>query len=357
MRRGLHSTGSPERRDGADQRPLRGTIRRCVGMLPGILVLGFLSAVRADDTRKVTLSTVKCRSIAMGGAFTSVRDDLSSLDFNPATFTLENSVDESVLHVFLNPLGPLLLLKNADELKTWTSAPAYLFQGVAISLRRIQIGLSFGTETLSDSGRLSRVDWFNGKDFQRNSHSSLGFSFTLAPRVSLGLAGEMSIREGQWKKARFGYRYGLQIYPRENLSVGMFYIDFPRTFEKERLVLERLDDATLNVGIAYSPFSWSRLACDIRNVSDDGRDVVREPHFGLEIAPWRHLSVETGYYRIWNRGADVYSVGIGILDQHAWIQSGRRYPFPRLVLRSAFVLERDDAGSTGWFFLSGSIRL
>jgi len=323
----------------------------------GLMVLVALAPARADEIRKVTLSTIKCRSMAMGGAFTSVRDDLSALDFNPATFGLEDRVDESRIHVFLNPLGPLLLLKNTRELKAWASAPAYLFQGLGFAFRRIHIGLSFATETLTDTERLNRTGWFDGKDFQRDSHSSLGFSFALAPRVSFGLAGEMSVRDGGWKKAKFGYRYGLQIYPRENLSVGMFYIDFPRSYEKERLMLERLDDATLNVGIAYSPFPRMRLACDIRNVSDEGKDVVREPHFGLEIVPWRHLSVESGYYRIRNRKMDVYSVGIGILDQHAWIQSRRPHAFPRLVFRSAFVLESDAVGTNGWIFLTGSVRL
>jgi hypothetical protein len=332
-------------------------IRPGSGVILGLLALGILARVRADEIRKVTLSTIKCRPVAMGGAFTSIRDDLPALDFNPATFGLEDRMDESRVHVFLNPLGPLLLLKNTDELKTWTSAPAYLFQGLGVALRRIHIGLSFATEALTDTGRLSRVDWFDGKDFQRNTSSSLGFSFALAPRVSFGLAGEMSVRDGKWKQAKFGYRYGLQIDPRENLSVGMFYIDFPRTYEKERLILERLDDATLNVGIAYSPVAPVRLACDIRNVSDEGKDVVREPHFGLEIVPWRHLSVESGYYRIRNRKMDVYSVGIGILDQHEWIQSRSQYAFPRLVFRSAFVFERDAAGTRGWFFLTGSVRL
>jgi apolipoprotein N-acyltransferase len=322
-----------------------------------LLIPILFAPARAEEIQKVTLSTVKSRSIAMAGAFSSVRDDLAALDFNPATFGLEDRTDESHGHVFLNPFGPLLLAKNAGELKYWPSALGYVFQGIGVSLRRIQFGLVFGNETLAEKKRLSREDWFGGSGFQRNSHSSIGFSLALAPRVSLGAAGELTVRDGHWARAKFGYRYGLQIHPRGNLSVGMFYIDFPKSYERERLTLERLDDATLNVGITYRPFPWIQLAGDMRNVSDEGKDVVREPHFGFEVVPWRHLSVQGGYYRIWDARKDVFSMGIGLLDQHAWVRSGRPYASPRLVFRSAIVLENDLNGSVGWFFLTGSVRL
>jgi len=327
------------------------------GPVVSLLILVLSASGRAGEIQKVTLSTVKSRPIAMAGAFTSVRDDLAALDFNPAAFWLEDGPDEIRGHVFLNPFGPLLLAKNAGELRYWPSAIGYVFQGIGVSLKRMQFGLVFANETLAEKNRLGRLDWFGGRGFERNSHSSVGFSLSLAPRVSLGAAGELTVRDGHWSAAKFGYRYGLQIHPRSNLSVGMFYIDFPRTYERERLTLERLDDATLNVGITYRPFPWIQMAADMRNVSDEGKGVVREPHFGCEIVPWRHVAVQGGYYRIWDIRKNVFSMGIGLADQHEWVQSRRHYTTPRLVFRSAIVLENDGKGSIGWFFLTGSVRL
>jgi apolipoprotein N-acyltransferase len=335
--------------------PRRGAVKSGLFLL---FLFPFLhSQVRADEIRKLTLNTVKSRPVAMAGAFSSVTDDLAALDFNPAAFRLEDRPDESRVHVFVNPWGPLLLLRNAGRINSWAAAPAYIFQGIGVSLRRMQFGLVFANETLGEKERLQRDDWFDGRDFQRNSHSSIGFSLALAPRVSLGAAGEMTVREGRWAAAKFGYRYGLRILPRSNLSVGIFYIDFPDSYARERLILERLDDATLNVGITYQPFEWVLLACDMRNVSDEGKDVVREPHFGMEISPWRHVSLQGGYYRIWDEQKNVVSMGIGLLDQHAWLHRSRPQQAPRLVFRSAWVFETGRGGSVSWFFLTGSVCL
>jgi hypothetical protein len=310
-----------------------------------------------SEIRKVLLSSVQSRPIAIGGAFMSVRDDLAALDFNPANFSLGNPAEGSRINVFLNPLGPLLILKNHGDLKTWASPLACIFRGIGFSSRRINAGLLFGEESLTDSLRISSHSWFEGKGFQQNSRSSIGFSLALAPRVSLGAAGEIFVRGGKWEKAKFGYRYGLRICPRSNLSIGICYFDFPKTYEKERLLLERIDDATLNVGISYAPSSWLTFASDIRNVSDDEKTVVREPHFGAEITPCHHVSIQSGYYRIRSEKKDVFSFGIGLLDQHSWFQSNPQAAPSRTVFHCTWVMEKDRFGKTDWFFLTCTVKI
>jgi hypothetical protein len=309
------------------------------------------------EIHKATLSCIQSRPIAMGGAFMSVRDDLAALDFNPANFSLGNPPEKGGFSVFLNPLGPLLIIKNHDELKTWASPIAYVFRGIGFSWRRIDAGLLFGEEPVTGAARSVRTGWFAGNGFQADSRSSIGLSLALAPRVSLGAAGEIYVRDGSWRKARFGYRYGLRVAPRDNLSIGICYFDFPKTYEMERLIIDRIDDATLNVGISFSPFSWLEAALDVRNVSDDGKAVVREPHFGLEVKPVRHVSIQSGYYRIRSEKKDVFSFGLGLLDQRSWFRSNQQSAPSRCVLHASWVVEKNRLGRATWFFLTCTIKI
>ncbi|MDM7926924.1 MAG: hypothetical protein QUS35_13030 [bacterium] len=311
----------------------------------------------AGDLRTSVLNTFKTRPLAMGGAFASVEDDLSALDFNPAAYRLGEGPEEIRVHAFLNPAGPVLLLANASRIDSWIPALSGVVQGVGCALGRFHGGIAFAGEMPAVRDRSKSPGFFDATDFGRDSNTDFGFSFHLAPKVSLGAAGEMAVREGAWRRARFGYRYGLLLRPRADLSFGMCYFDSPKGNAADRVPLERLADATLNIGAAYAPAGWLRLALDVRNVSDEGKEVVREPHVGLEIVPFRHLALESGYFRIRGDGGETFSAGLCLLDQHAWIRPDRPHAGPRWVLRSALVESRGPAGRSRWVFLTGTLSL
>jgi hypothetical protein len=335
--------------------PGRMVLRSCVCLL-AVIAAPFSPAV-ADDWRASVLNTFKTRPLAMGGAFTSIEDDLSALDFNPAAFRLEEGPEDSRMHAFLNPAGPVLLLANANRIDSWIPALSCVVQGLGWACGRLHAGVAFAGELPATRMRKNPPGVFNAEGFGSDPNTDFGFSFQLAPKVSLGAAGEMFVREGHWRNARFGYRYGLVMHPRSDLSVGMCYFDFPKGSAGDRVVLERLDDATLNIGAAYTPFPWMRLSGDVRNVSDGGKEVVREPHVGFEILPFRHLAVESGYFRVRGDGGETFSVGICLLDQHAWIRPDRPHSGPRWMLRSALLDENGLSGRKRWFFLTGTICL
>jgi hypothetical protein len=326
-------------------------------VLAGVLIAAAFRPASADDFFTSVLNTFKTRPLAMGGAFTSIEDDLSALDFNPAAFRMEEGPEDSRLHAFLNPAGPFLLLANAGRIDSWIPALSSVVQGMGWSGGRLHAGVAFAGEMPASRMRLNRPGFFDADGFGLDSNTDFGFSFQLAPKVSLGAAGEMFVREGRWRDARFGYRYGLEMHPRADLSVGMCYFDFPKGAAGDRVVLERLDDATLNIGAAYTPVSWMRLSGDVRNVSDEGKAVVREPHAGVEIVPFRHLALQSGYYRIRGNGGEMFSFGLCLLDQHAWIRPDRPHRGPRWMLRSALMNGNGPSGRTRWIFLTGTVCL
>ncbi|HEX9934014.1 MAG TPA: hypothetical protein VGB38_02355, partial [bacterium] len=263
-----------------------------------------------DAKRMVTLGTVKTRAVSMGGAFTSVRDDLAALDFNPAAFTLDPYGGDAGIFVFLNPLGPWLAVKNR-RLYSDPSVPIGLcLRGLGFSAGRIDAGVLLGEESLHGDWNLDRRDPFDATGYETERNVDFGLSFALTQRAALGVSGEMLLRRPDWRKAKLGYRYGLIVQPRTNFTVGLFYADFPEGFNRDRADLESLADETLNVGVSYKPWTFALLSFDIRNVSDEEQSSVREPHMGVELVPFRHLALRGGYARTTDGKQETFSCGV-----------------------------------------------
>ena len=313
---------------------------------------------RASDTRYVTLSTIKARAVAMGGAFVTMTDDLAALDFNPAGFSVLTSQEGLGFSAYLNPMGPLLLAENMDRVSGWDTALGWLVKGAAFRVGRLQLGVLFGEESLGDVERLARSRFLGGNAYIDHRSTSFGFSLALAERVSLGMAGELYQRRVDSRTTfSLRYRYGLILKPRANLSVGICFVDLPQEYQEDRMALERLPDETLNVGISYAPVRFFTLALDVRNVSDEGKGAALEPHAGFEFVPWRHAALRGGYFRDWDGRIDSYSVGLGIFDWNMLFPEHKRFLHPSPALNVSMVWQTGSGTTFRWFFLSMLVRV
>jgi hypothetical protein len=290
-------------------------------MKRAFFIICFAASVFGQDAdRLVNLATVKSRPLAMGGAFASMKGQLDALDFNPAGFDLGFPGRPRKWTIFLNPAGAVLAVAERGACSDWTVPAGLIVRGFGVSVSRLRAGILLGEESLSDESRLSRDRFWDCTDYELRRNAAFGFSFDLAPKVSIGASGEWFIRGQSWGSAKAGYRYGMMLRPRSNVSVGLCYADFPEDYPWDRLALERLSDETLNVGVSYKPASWLDLALDIRNVSDEDKPAVREPHIGMEIRPWAFSSLRAGYYRTRRASEQVLTAGLGLgFDLSEWI--------------------------------------
>ncbi len=306
----------------------------------------------------VTLSSAKARPLSMGGAYVSVENGLFALDFNPATFS--SNIVEREIHfsVYFNPLGPVSIVENWNRISGWDDRLGLLIYGMAFSYDRIRMGILWGEEALTDQRRLTRSCFFDGTAYPVQKNSNIGFSFFLNPRVSLGAVGEIFHREKNGKEhIQWGYRYGIVIKPRDDLSVGLCFCNFPNEYKEDRILLERLADETLNIGISYSPWKAVMAAFDIRNVSDEGKRVVREPHIGFEVNPVTFVSLRGGYYREWEGEEETFSIGIGL---HNWqsISSADPVFFDSFLRLDTSMLWQCQLGEIDrWFLLSCVLKI
>ena len=314
--------------------------------------------LHGGDTRLVTLSTVKARALAMGGAFVSVEDGLAALDFNPATFTLAPVTARGHCAAFLNPTGLLAIRENRGENVGVDVMLGWLFHGVGVAAGRWTFGILWGEESLADKDRVKRNGLFDGRGYHAQRNASMGISLRLAPRVALGLAGEAFIREeDQSSSWTFGYRYGIMLKPKHTLTVGLCFYDFPNAYKNDRMNLERLADETLNIGVCYSPWEFLSLAMDVRNVSDEGKGAVREPHLGFELKPSRRFYFRGGYFRERGGRAHTYSVGVGFKASR-WDNSLERFFLnPAFGIHMTFLWEKLQTGVDHWLIISCLLKI
>lgn len=305
----------------------------------------------------MTRNTIKARSLGMGGAFIAIEDDIASMDLNPAAFKTYTQTSRTQVSVYFNPLGPILVLKNWSEKKDWDIPVSWMLRGVSLTSGRFNVGILLGEESISTHEQSSQMGFFDGSGFNVRRNSSIGFSLALSPLVSVGIAGEMFIRETDTKKSiELGYRYGVMIRTQSRINVGLCFVDFPNNFREDRLELERLADETLNVGVSYTPWQFLKLSVDVRNVSDDGKGAVREPHIGFEFLPIMHLALRGGYYREKGGNQEALSLGLGLLDWNRVLAEGRRFSNVSFGLNAAYIWQWIDGVERKWFALSSMVR-
>ena len=145
--------------------------------------------------------------------------------------------------------------------------------------------------------------------------------------------------------------------PRSNLTFGLCYFDFPNDYEKDRMVLERIGDETLNIGVSYSPWKLLTLILDVRNVSDEGKGAVREPHMGIEIIPIKHVTFRGGHYRDREKNENTFSLGMGFLNWNSILPKERSFMHPTFSLNTTVLWQRNDQLINRWFLLSCIMRI
>ena len=334
----------------------------CIVNKKWIVITAFLAGIVGGSLRAqtgfVTMSTVKARSLAMGGAFVSVMDDLAALDFNPAGFSVKTVQEGFRFSAFFNPLGPALMISHLDRVPVWDATLGWVLRGVTFKYGNVQFGILFGEENLGSRERLERPCLFDGEGYEEQRNTSFGISFAPAQRVSLGIAGEIFFRRNDQGEMYhgLGYRYGVIIKPGQAVNVGICYVDFPEAYQSDRRSLERLADETLNVGMTYAPWQRLLLSLDFRNVSDEGKGASLEPHVGFEVIAWRHTALRGGFFRNVDENVNTVSLGIGLFDWNLLFSKYLRYAHSTFLMNSTLVFELEGLRRR-WFLLSMVLRV
>lgn len=322
-----------------------------------LLLLSVYSLSFGSENDYFITNSLKTRPLALGGAYLSVRDDIFAMGYNPASFSASPLGGDIRFSIFLNPAAIPAVACNVKDFEKADIPLGLLVHGLSISYKKINIGIIVGEETITNISRLKNKKITALSDYSINRKSSLCVSLELASRVSIGIAGDCFYRSlDNMHITKFGYRYGIWIKTLKEICLGLCFFDLPQQFSEDRLELDRFDDETLNIGFSYSPWNFIQFALDIRNVSEDKKTATGEPHLGINLIPWRHLSLQGGFFQE-DKNCKVFSFGIGLLNEDFIISEEHRLQQDEFILNAAFILKKGVLETDRWFMVSSVIRI
>lgn len=336
----------------------------------GMFILaGGVAQGAAQDRYYVTLSNSRARALAMGGAVTAVVDDIASLSYNPATFSLFRDRERPRFVVVFNPVLPVVSYDQEDHfdinrstaLKALFEAFQYLVKSVGISFNRFDIGFLLYEEQIM---RRTGDRFFNGEGFTDNQYHVGVACLKLSDQVSLGVSGSLiRSKVGDALEQGSGLSYGIFVRPNRLYQVGVMYYNISDNIHSHRRLFERLADESLNAGIALMPWRGVTLSVDVRNLTETDKPEnfgLQEFHLGFELHRIDHLTLRAGFYRERNGVKDytyVYSMGIGLVDLNVLLPFERRFDHHTPLVSYTMLIEDTPDISTYWHMLSLGIRL
>ncbi|MBI5777890.1 MAG: hypothetical protein HZA49_00340 [Planctomycetes bacterium] len=310
----------------------------CLFIFSLLILAPIAPPLLGQDSDLTFLSTLKARSMGMGGAYMGVSYKTESMLWNPAGIQMPPHPDQpGRVHTNLLAapfvatglggmiLGGMIEGDGVDELGNEYPTPmtdqAMEGFGVALpfffksgSLRNDAGTLVFAAnvvedvlpyETLDKNKRASRdMDVFDNLGYQ------LGMRARITPQFSVGAtAGLYHLYENGGHTSAGTLTMGTMYSPMERLSLGLSYFDFTPGAKDVLLPMERIVDRSTNLGLSFRPDDDTEVAFDVRNLLNDEAEAYGERHIGVERKLVRWLTLRAGYYKQNNTGADVTSFG------------------------------------------------
>jgi len=313
-----------------------------------------------------TLSTTKARPLGMGGAYTSVEDDIISASYNPATLTLYEFDKDYRLTIYLNPIAPTTLYYErfvSDQQKKQNNkqifkTAALFMKSLVFTGKFIDLALIFNEQILDKNYLLNQKKFFQNCDLWENSYHTFVTRVKLADRVSLGASGSLYVKRNNDKVQKgVGFSYGILLKPSTRMNVGLAFVDYPNDIAEVRLSLERLVDQTMNIGISYKPTTSTTFSFDLRNLTEDNRKSVREVHLGFEQQVFSILAFRGGYFQERFAEMRTFSAGIGLFDSNLMFADDNDYNHSQFMLNYSLVYQKNKSQVFYWHVLSLLIRI
>jgi hypothetical protein len=331
-----------------------------------LIFFGITSNGLSQQNYFFTLSTTKARPLAMGGAYTSIEDDIFSANYNPATLSLYQMDKEYRLTLYLNPIAPTTIYyenlrhdrQNKQNNNQFFKTAALLMKSLVFTGRFIDLALIFNEQILDKTHLLNQKKFFQNGDLWENSYHTFVTRMKLADRVSLGASGSLYMKKINDEVQRgVGFSYGILLKPSTRMNVGVAFVDYPNNIPDIRLPLERMVDQTMNIGISYKPTTTTTLSLDLRNLTEDNRRSVREMHLGFEQKVISILAIRGGYFQ--ERFADTrtFSGGIGLFDSNLMFSDINRFNHSQFILNYSFIYQKSKNQVFNWHVLSLLIRI
>jgi hypothetical protein len=235
-----------------------------------------------------------------------------------------------------------------------------LVHGLAYGDRSFQLAALIG-EAAASPYTTSDDEFLDAQDYSSNQYSLMAGRVQFADRVAIGGSVGFYYRD-QTTGRRWGtgWSYGVTVVSGRNIRVGLSYWSFPKHMSDYRAEPERMVHEAVNLGVSYqSPFG-TLLAMDVRNLGEESRTPIRELHVGIEQKFLQWLALRGGYFqdRTDQRNIrNLWSAGIGVLDQNLWRALRGRMQEPDWALQYGVMLRKQTPQDVYYHTVTFLIRL
>jgi len=325
------------------------------------------SSVFAQQDLYLTLNTNKARPVAMGGAYSSIEDNIVSATYNPASLNLYQIEKKIRLTFFFNPITPTVFFyedlsnssKNENKNKRYFKNTALAIKGIVFTAKFLNLGFVFNEQLINRGNLIKQKVFFKDSDLWNNCYHTLVARIKLADRVSIGASANFyNVKNMADQAERFyGYNYGILVKPSSKLNVGITYHYFPKSLPEVRLPLERLADQTINAGISFRPIKNTTLSVDFRNLTEEKGNSIFEIHFGLEQRLFSIFALRAGIFQERPSNCQLISAGIGLIDSNLFFSKENQFSQPHFMLNYSLAYQTEEQKVYRWHLISLSFRL
>lgn len=313
-----------------------------------------------------TVSFIRARPLSMGAAFMAVEDDLAAIGYNPGTFHLYQKPKAHRLTLFFNPVGPVVAARDWNSLVGGRSLVAedvlglvgLLLKGAAFTAGALNVGVLFGEQALLPPRDGVQPGVFDSSTLLQNQSTSAILRLKPADRVAIGVAGTLiSTERTDGVEHGYSLSYGVWLRPAQRVQIGFSYLNMSRPVTKFRMPLERLQNDSVNLGVALQPTSSTVVAIDLRNVGEQQDQILNQTHFGIEQTLFSQIALRGGFYDRPEKDTYVITGGIGLLSTDTFFGDNDHFGHPSFVFNYAFVYEARGAVRERWHLLSFILRI
>ena len=312
--------------------------------------------------------TVKARPIALGGAFMAVPGGISSAMYNPATLSLERYRSDTQFSLYLNPLGAISMIHDysaVDQERPLTTLDhihmaGTLIKGLAFSRPFFSSQLVLSEPLYSDDAmpESKDPDAISSKHILDSNFDVLMFNLKLADQISIGASMLMfTTMQNSEIEHTHGTAYGIYLRPYTTFSVGICFYDIPNHLADLFFKNTRIPDETINVGIRVTPIPSLSANLDIRNVSEEENDIIREVHSGLEWTLGKIASLRTGYYYEKEIKTHVYSAGLGLFSNNLFHSTDNAFDTGDFIVNYGIQIRSAKPENDLYHYLTVKIRI
>ncbi len=346
---------------------MKAVARRNYRKLINVAVLLLLVAgmSRAQENYYAGWFNSNVRALSMGGASTSIIDDIPAALYNPAAFTLFRQPKSFRITPFLNPVLALSSYRNDSQDFTERVSTMQMCRSASLALKALFVSIHHLDAGVILNERMYARS-FNGTDFfsvESNKAWEYGAStfvasLKIAHRAMIGANATYYYHpDVSNHRRRLGFSYGVLVQPSDRLNVGLSYIDLPEMASSFRSEFDRLADETMNIGISWYPTGSTTIALDVRNLTEEDVENVREVHIGLEQTIFSVIALRGGLYKERFTEHHHYSLGIGLMDSNLIFHRDNKLGHGQFMLNYGLIWQDDLRKTNRYHFLSLLFRL